>query len=39
MVDTGHAPWIDDPDRVAARVGAFLRACRPDRRPADLLLR
>ncbi len=26
MAATGHAPWMDDPDRVAAHVGAFLRA-------------
>jgi pimeloyl-ACP methyl ester carboxylesterase len=26
MADTGHAPWMDDPDHVAARVAAFLRS-------------
>jgi len=26
MSDTGHAPWIDDPDHVASVVGAFLAA-------------
>lgn len=25
MARAGHAPWMDDPDHVAARVGAFLR--------------
>jgi 2-hydroxy-6-oxonona-2,4-dienedioate hydrolase len=25
MPAAGHAPWIDDPDRVASTVGAFLR--------------
>ena len=24
MAEAGHAPWMDDPDHVAARVGAFL---------------
>jgi pimeloyl-ACP methyl ester carboxylesterase len=24
MSDAGHAPWMDDPDHVARRVGAFL---------------
>ena len=26
LPDAGHAPWIDDPDDVADRVGGFLRA-------------
>ena len=26
MPRAGHAPWMDDPDHVAERVGAFLRA-------------
>ena len=26
MPDAGHAPWIDDPDHVADRVGSFLRS-------------
>ena len=26
MPGAGHAPWMDDPDHVAERVGAFLRA-------------
>lgn len=26
MPGAGHAPWMDDPDHVAQRVGAFLRA-------------
>ena len=25
MSGAGHAPWMDDPDFVAERVGAFLR--------------
>lgn len=26
MAEAGHAPWMDDPDHVAERVGAFLRS-------------
>ena len=26
MAEAGHAPWMDDPDFVAERVGAFLRS-------------
>jgi pimeloyl-ACP methyl ester carboxylesterase len=34
MSGAGHAPWMDDPDHVAERVGLFLRS--PD--PGTILL-
>jgi pimeloyl-ACP methyl ester carboxylesterase len=30
MAEAGHAPWMDDPDHVAQRVGAFLRGTAGD---------